>query len=748
MHLVRQTAPLASKLLMAAVLLAVCHAGPARAQFGGMVPTNQFELGETVQLDQADNAVLAQLERVRALLAERQWDEAVEILRQVAESSEGKLLGVTSRRFVGLREACQLQLASLPPEALKLYRGRVDPLAKRWYEQGLAERNSKPLENIVQQAFASSYGDAALMALGEMALESADYAAARSYWQRIVPMGEKGTGTFSRNGPEGAVQKTYLSPFSPWPGYPDTKLDLAAVRARLVLVSILEGAGDQARDELAQLARLHPDARGRLGAREGKYTDLLAALLAESAAWPATAPDPDWPTLAGNFSRNKIAPRLVDVGAVAWRVALRPAESPSTGENPRQPLSFHPLVVGNTAFVNDQERILAVRANNGKPAWGESPAIYQSQDAGLVTPSLPPETLGTPQFTMSVFEDKLFARLGSPVTGLPHDTATAVSSGYLVCLDLAAEGRLRWKAEPEEGWAFEGAPVADERGVYVAMRHNDIRPQACVACLDADTGRLRWRRFVCSAETPARAIFPECTHNLLTLAGGTIYCNTNLGAVAAVAVEDGRLLWVSLYPRDRHGSLDRLAPHWRRELNPCIFDRGTLLVAPADCSRIFALDAATGQALWQTGTEVEDAVDLLGTTGRWLIAGGRKLYWISLRDEDRGRVKHVWPEGADTPGYGRGVLAGDAVLWSTRERLYLFDQQTAQPRKVVDLAIHAASGGNLLMADGRLLIATGSELIALGPNGGRPNNEKKLEIVLSNQITDILPCLNTTTSKP
>ena len=29
------------------------------------------------------------------------------------------------------------------------------------------------------------------------------------------------------------------------------------------------------------------------------------------------------------------------------------------------------------------------------------------------------------------------------------------------------------------------------------MRRNDIRPQAHVACFDPQTGRLRWRRFVC-----------------------------------------------------------------------------------------------------------------------------------------------------------------------------------------------------------------------------------------------------------
>ena len=171
----------------AAALLLAGRAGPVLAQWGGLVPSSQFELSEAVQLDQADNAVLVQLERVKTLLADRQWDEAVEILRQLTESSEGNLLAVAPRRYIGLGDWCQLQLASLPPEALRLYRGRVDPVAKEWYERGVAERDRQSLQKVVDRALASSYGDRALMALGEMALESGDYAAARWNWERIVP---------------------------------------------------------------------------------------------------------------------------------------------------------------------------------------------------------------------------------------------------------------------------------------------------------------------------------------------------------------------------------------------------------------------------------------------------------------------------------------------------------------------------------------------------------------------------------
>jgi hypothetical protein len=722
-----RTSCLALGLLAAAILLAG-RSALVQAQWPGAVPSSQFELADAVQLDQADNAVRAQLDRADALLADRQWDEAVELLRQLAETSEGKLIDVAPHRFIPLGAWCQLRLAALPPEALKLYRARVDPVALKWCEQGIAERDRKSLQNVVDRAFASTFGDDALMALGEMSLESADFAAARSSWQRIIPA----TPPTSPAPPTQPSSQPKV-PFNPWPAYPDTNLDLAAVRARLILVSILEGAPDRAREELAAFAKLHPDAQGSLGGRRGRYLALLESLLAESAAWPKPPSDLDWPTFAGNPQRNATAAPLIDVGPVAWRVPLRPLASTddapvsgkTIGENPREPLSFYPVLAGPRVLLNNDRQILALLRDSGKPAWGQTGLIFQSDLPTTASPSVLSGAVGSPRFTMTVFHERLLARIGSTVTGQPQGTTPLGQPGCIVCLDLAAEGRLLWKVAPEDGWAFEGSPLADDRGVYVAMRRQDIRPQAFVACLDADTGRLRWRRFVCGAETPARGILPEQTHNLLTLRGSTLYYATNLGAVAALRTDDGRTLWVSLYPRALRGDLANLAPHWRRDPTPCVFHRGTLLVAPADSPRIFAFDAATGQLLWQTGNEVEDAQALLGTAGDWLIAGGARLYWISLKDEDRGRVKHVWPESSERPGHGRGILAGRDVLWPTRDKLIIFDQQTAQPRRAVNLPALGASGGNLLVARGQLLIATENELIALSTSSGRDDGKRR-----------------------
>ena len=506
-----------STFLILPVLVALLADGlhPAWAQFPLSTAGSRFELADSIEIDLADGAALAQLERAKSFLADQKWDEAVETLRQVMENSEGKLLGVTENRFVGLRDYCQMQLASLPPDALKLYRGRIDPAARKWYEEGMANHDPRFLRKIVDQCFASSWGDDALLALGDMALESGDYATARWYWERIVPH------------PPPAGQA------AAWPGYPDTDLSLASVRARLVLASILEGSTAKASEELQQFTRLHAEARGWLGGREVNYVEALGAMLSESASgataslssseastvgqdnrgtrlWPRQPQIFDWPTFAGSPARNTISPRKFDAGPVAWRLPLPQVAAPFSDRvasgataglsssvesmaDRAATLSYHPAIVGDLVLINTAREILAVRLGTGKPAWGRvDAAIFREQLDQSAADLIPPSnTLGTPRFTSTVFGGKLFAYMGSGITSLPQGQTSAIRPGYLVCLDLAAEGRLLWKIAPEEGWAFDGSPVADNTGVYVAMRRIDIRPRAYVACFDAQSGRLR-----------------------------------------------------------------------------------------------------------------------------------------------------------------------------------------------------------------------------------------------------------------
>lgn len=679
------------------------------AQPGSFIPERRYELSETVQVDRADSTAIKALEQARACLADNQFNEGISLLLATMETAGKKLVAVTPNRYLPLRRACQLQLISLPPEGLARYRHRFDGEARRLYEEGVGHREVGALIEVVERYLASSWADSALDALAEIALESGDPSTARSFWERIVPIAG------------GAVRPPA------WLGVPDTDLDLAAVRARLVLASILEGSRERAAGELARFTSLHSDARGWFGGRQVRYADALGALLTESVQWPGTQPSGDWPTFAGAPSRSACATWPVGGTCPIWRVSLtrgtsdgRPttkqAEMPArVAEDGESPLSTFPVVSGGRVFVNrGNKEILALNLTDGGAAWGQTRTVFEDESEGDFDDALRAAALGTARFTATVCGLRLYARMGTPLTSRLREGAQAAEPGYLICLDLAGQGRLAWKAAPQPGWAFEGSPIADAANAYVAMRRTEVQPHAEVACFAADTGRLRWRQFVCAAETPARGTLPEITHNLLTLHRDTIFFNTNLGAVAALDVRDGAIRWLTTYPRSLRGDLAKLPVHACRDLTPCLYDRGVLYVAPADARSIFALDADSGQILWQSGPEFEDVVHLLGVTQDCLIAGGERLYWIHLTGPEQGRLKHAWPDGGAKLGYGRGLVAGPCVLWPTRNRIYQFDAATARLQRAIDLRSLGVSGGNLVVADGRLLIATPRELLAFG----------------------------------
>jgi outer membrane protein assembly factor BamB len=387
------------------------------------------------------------------------------------------------------------------------------------------------------------------------------------------------------------------------------------------------------------------------------------------------------------------------------------------------------LIVGELLLASNEDHVLAFNVRTGRPAWGENAIVYPGE--GDVAASAANRTsysrgaMGVPRFTLTAHGNKLFARMGSQVTASVQGNPPVRASGQIACLDLHAEGRLLWSIAPsEEGWAFEGTPVSDGTNIYVAERRSEVNPQAHVACYDAETGQLVWRRFICSAQTPARGMVEECTHQLLTLAQGMIYFNTNLGCVAALDTRDGQIAWIAKYPRPKTGDLAKPAAHFYRDLTPCVYDRGRVFVAPADCDRLFALDAGSGRALWEA-PHADDVTQLLGVGGGQLLASGDRLWWINA---ENGKITHVWPEQGSPRGFGRGLLAGDKVYWPTRDTINVFDQRSGAAVGLIELRKRMpdgqdAMGGNLIAGAGHIIIATPTELLGFTPFG-RTGGEK------------------------
>lgn len=715
----------------------------------------------------------AQLQRVTTLLDSQQWEEAVTAIRRIMEERGEQMNRVSDQadedfvRFLPLADYCHWRMSSLSGpaiEALRDYRRRVDPLVRPWYETAMQDRDSGLLERIADRYFLSSYGDDALYALGEIALQRGDHTGARWHWERLAPSlrcpdswplpGAQGGHPLwlalqhANWDEQGAQIKAALRDppvSSAWPAYPDTDVSLADARARLTLVSILEGSPRRAQIELELLRRLHPGVTGRLGGRTVDYAEALAHTLEQSLRWPDLRGPDNWSTFAMHPTRNGKASRAATVASEpAWTLDLRDiVEEPrvdsreNAGQNRRVPdnrfrqfqtgpPSIHPVVVGELLLINDSRSVHSVNIHTG-----QAEEIYPRGVESPRTESPKTPRWGSPHFTMTAQNHRLFARLGSPVTTYLLHERKSTERGYLLGWDLTTKKLLLNQIVPEGShWAMDGTPVADDVNLYVAMRYTDIAPQAHVACYGMRSQRLHWRKKICSANTITGGLAEEVTHNLLTLDRGTIFFNTNLGAIASLSADKGSIRWITRYPRSR--AKNRVAPEGMglasRDLAPCILHRGMLVVAPADSDHVFALDAASGQKLWQTTLSDGDldAVQLLGIAGEHLIASGRRLWWLDVTtgqlSRDVAENPYRGPQQIQPTGLGRGVVAGDCVYWPARDasvKVHVIDHRSGLPvQEPISLASADGSQLNLIAAKGYLFLTTYSKIHAFRDSSG------------------------------
>jgi outer membrane protein assembly factor BamB len=138
-----------------------------------------------------------------------------------------------------------------------------------------------------------------------------------------------------------------------------------------------------------------------------------------------------------------------------------------------------------------------------------------------------------------------------------------------------------------------------------------------------------------------------------------------------------------------------------------------LIVAPSDTSRVFALDAETGAALWSTD-DLAGSCHLLGVVDGILIAGGDRLRGL---DAATGKIRFTWPEesGPTTRGLGRGVIAGREVFWPAATQIHVLDAITGRPaRTPISLAPIGEKGANLALAEGYLIAAGPERMMAFG----------------------------------
>ncbi len=682
-----------------------------------------------------DRNLLKRFGTVEDLIADQRWVEAMGILQEIVQTENKGLVLVRPgaagnvATYLNVATRCNVLMSRVSREGRLAYRQKVDPQAKRWFEAWQRTRDDAELLRIVHQAFLSSYGDDALLALGESAWDRGEFSTARSWWEQLVPL------------PEKANPSNYPNLLR----YPDSEFDQPTILARTVMCSILEREPIRAAEEIRQFSERYPTAEGWLAGKQGVLCDRLRQVLDDSKQWARRKTNAEVETFALSPSRFRRIPESIDVGALRWfqplmtRSLRRPVEPIHVK---KELLSFFPVVYDKIVLVNDWDSIQAWNILTGEPAWQsdqrDSAIIYPSN---IGDPSNIPEQIcvGVPFNTMTIDGSRLYARMGSPVTSSSNRQYRELESD-LVCLDLTQEGKLIWKLSSRELfrddlWRFEGTPIIVNGRAYFAASRRRPQLELMVACLDASDGRMLWQRPVGGFRSSVDDSFNRVSHLLLTAGGGKVFFSTDVGAIVALDDQDGRLEWAVTYESRTDESPAALSNPDQKGLLPPLFHQGLLFVAPNDADFALCLKADSGQIEWKYHylsnpsdpnsepfrREQENRQrrenqwhQLLGVAdggaaGR-LIVSGTSLSAIDVMD---GSVVWTTPKNENS-GFGRGLLVGDQILLPGRETIEIYSQQTGQPlkEKLLKTPDSAQQGGNLIFANGMLLVAQPDRLSA------------------------------------
>jgi hypothetical protein len=377
--------------------------------FGLSMQPTEVEL-TAPHVEAIPGATATRLEQAQMLVATGSWDEAIDVYRELAADKSDRVVALDANRYLSLRTFCHLQIARLPADGLVAYRRRVDASAEQSYRDGLARHGERLLRRVVDESFCSSWGDDALLALGELALERGDYATARHAWEQISPLLSAPDGNpmwlalrdMDLNAKWPEVERRWQTRETPadWLAYPDTKLDLAEVRARLVLASLRAGQFDRAALELQVFRRLHPNVISQFGGQRENLVAALERLLAAAREWPAEPAPSDWPTFAGSHSRSMVAATIARDLVPIWKepIPLTPpkyvrtvrliqggsggntiatAEPNAIVRESQRPLSCYPIVTGNLILFADGSGIHAADSETGKPALTASGFLHR-----------------------------------------------------------------------------------------------------------------------------------------------------------------------------------------------------------------------------------------------------------------------------------------------------------------------------------------------------------------------------------
>ncbi len=519
---------------------------------------------------QMDAQVRPIIEKANELVSKQAYRRATELYRRILRDYPEDLFQIAEEGiFIPATLYVQRRILAYPKKELAYYRMVYDPAAKDIYERCLRRYSVFDYKELVTFHLATSYGDDALFALGNDALDAGRYDDARRYYEEIVAYhGEV----------DDDADGILLDRNQVWVRlaicYRHLGRDDLYRRAR----ARIRNTGDPTTAKLLQqLERFQYDAfetQQREGRRSARYEAADDRSLSEPMPY--------------RFSANR----------GEWKASLsrRPLHFPRRAEP-----DVLPWVTETDLIYKDMNVLYSRSLLTGEINWIFGPG-GSSFDSDRYT-TRPDRTTFYPSQAILVHDGVVFAHL-------------YVYGPSLVAVDQYT-GRLLWSKGPiaatsEDEWLdrYQASPAAVRGAVIVPVVHDDIRGRshiastADLAAFQSRTGKRLWRKTL-SCISPLKITqsrYPRKIRILSTtpaIRDGVAYHVTNAGVVAAVDVLTGEILWLTRYPQ-RTDVLDNLSPLsgvWRNE--PPVVRGDYVYVTPVDCNFLLCLERKTGKIVWQ-----------------------------------------------------------------------------------------------------------------------------------------------------
>lgn len=518
-----------------------------------------------------DARVYALVEAGMQKEAEGQYRDALKIYQTLFDkflSKDSDILYRISKYgiFVPASQYVQRRILQFPKEDLQFYRTMYDARAREAYEQARRQYSLIGLTDVVNSMLATSYGDNALLDLGNAALDSGHYLEALEYF-------------------------TTIRDFFPDSDCRTRELTLKIAYCRKVLGNKPAKGGSNNKSALS------PEALAGL-------EKILAGAKHKPKAFHAQLASPPHIT-SDDYTLLPPTKDPMGLQDPVWKFRL-------PGSRNDWFVFSQPTITTNSVIYKHKNIVYARSLLNGELRWMNDlggRVVWQSTHQR--------------KFPM----EGVLVQDGLVFTNMYKVGPSLVAYDEVTGQLKWAYGPMAASTREETRMRFESTPAGGPRAIFATYILDNIEGETHtdseygVMAFDSTTGRVRWRQRICRLNPGkfAGGFAARHRNRIRSFSSpplyheGTVYASTNAGAIAALDARSGRIKWLMKYPyypgihdaTRQFGKTSRpyyngVRPYWpflwfnQRPL--MIGER--LYVMPVDTRMFMCIDRRSGRVLW------------------------------------------------------------------------------------------------------------------------------------------------------